>query len=109
MAAGVALGLAGVLAVSGAIEAFVTPSSLPTWARIAIGVAAEVAFCLYVFSSWADARTNRVTAATPAVQCWPTNCPAAASAGRRRTPGLAWVPQAEATFWPNALTGPRVP
>ncbi len=49
VAAGVALGLAGVLAVSGAIEAFVTPSSLPTWARIAIGVAAEVAFCLYVF------------------------------------------------------------
>ena len=40
----VALGLAGVLLVSGVIEAFVTPSGLPTWARIAIGAAAEIAF-----------------------------------------------------------------
>jgi uncharacterized membrane protein SpoIIM required for sporulation len=47
--AGVAtLGLAGVLLVSGVIEAFVTPSGLPTWARIAIGVVAEVAFLSYV-------------------------------------------------------------
>lgn len=45
----VALGLAGVLAVSGCIEAFVTPSPLPTWARIAIGVLAEAAFLGYVF------------------------------------------------------------
>jgi hypothetical protein len=30
------------------IEAFVTPSPLPTWARIAIGVAAEAAFLAYV-------------------------------------------------------------
>lgn len=44
-----ALGLAAVLLVSGIIEAFVTPSPLPTWARIAIGVLAEVAFLLYVF------------------------------------------------------------
>jgi uncharacterized membrane protein SpoIIM required for sporulation len=43
-----ALGLAGVLLVSGVIEAFVTPSGLPTWARIGIGVAAEVAFLTYV-------------------------------------------------------------
>ena len=33
-AASAALGLALVLAVSGVIEAFVTPSGLPTWARI---------------------------------------------------------------------------
>ena len=48
-AAGVAaLGLAGVLLVSGVIEAFVTPSGLPTWARIGIGAVAEVAFLSYV-------------------------------------------------------------
>ena len=34
----VALGLVLVLFVSGLLEAFVTPSPLPTWARIAIGV-----------------------------------------------------------------------
>lgn len=44
----VALGLVLVLAVSGVIEAFVTPSPLPTWARIAIGVVAEAAFLAYV-------------------------------------------------------------
>ncbi|TDE15948.1 stage II sporulation protein M [Jiangella asiatica] len=46
---GMAVGLAGVLLVSGVIEAFVTPSGLPTWARIAIGVAAEVLFIAYVW------------------------------------------------------------
>jgi uncharacterized membrane protein SpoIIM required for sporulation len=45
----VALGLVGVLAVSGCIEAFVTPSPLPTWARIAIGILAEATFLSYVF------------------------------------------------------------
>lgn len=44
----VALGLVVVLAVSGAIEAFVTPSPLPTWARVGIGVAAEAVFLSYV-------------------------------------------------------------
>ncbi|SDL20007.1 stage II sporulation protein M [Streptomyces indicus] len=48
-ALGMAIGLALVLFVSGAIEGFVTPSGLPTWARIAIGVAAELAFLLYVY------------------------------------------------------------
>lgn len=43
----IALGLIVVLAVSGAIEAFVTPSSLPTWARIGVGAAAEAAFLGY--------------------------------------------------------------
>jgi hypothetical protein len=47
-AAGVALGLVVVLLVSGVIEAFVTPSGLPTWARIAIGVLAEACFLAYV-------------------------------------------------------------
>jgi uncharacterized membrane protein SpoIIM required for sporulation len=44
----VALGLALVLAVSGVIEAFVTPSPLPTWARVGIGAVVEVAFLAYV-------------------------------------------------------------
>jgi uncharacterized membrane protein SpoIIM required for sporulation len=44
----VAIGLVGVLAVSGVIEAFVTPSPLPTWARILIGVAAWLGFLAYV-------------------------------------------------------------
>lgn len=48
-AMGMAIGLAAVLAVSGAIEGFVTPSGLPTWSRIAIGVVAELAFLSYVF------------------------------------------------------------
>ena len=43
----VALGLVVVLAVSGVIEAFVTPSPPPTWARIAIGAAALAAFLAY--------------------------------------------------------------
>lgn len=44
-----AIGLALVLFVSGAVEGFVTPSGLPTWARITIGVAAELAFLAYVY------------------------------------------------------------
>lgn len=44
----VAGGLVAVLLVSGLIEALVTPSPLPTWARIAIGVIAEVGFLTYV-------------------------------------------------------------
>jgi uncharacterized membrane protein SpoIIM required for sporulation len=47
-AVGMAIGLALVLFVAGAIEGFVTPSGLPTWARIAIGIAAELAFLTYV-------------------------------------------------------------
>ena len=44
----VAVGLVGVLLVSGVIEAFVTPSGLPTWARIGIGAVVEIAFLAYV-------------------------------------------------------------
>ena len=44
----IALGLIVVLLVSGMIEAFVTPSPLPAWARILIGVTAEAAFLSYV-------------------------------------------------------------
>ena len=44
-----ALGLALVLFVSGLVEAFVTPSPLPTWARIALGVVVELLFLAWVF------------------------------------------------------------
>ncbi len=60
-AAGVALGLVVVLLVSGMIEAFVTPSPLPTWARIGIGVGAELAFLAYVFGPGRAAARAGVT------------------------------------------------
>jgi uncharacterized membrane protein SpoIIM required for sporulation len=44
----IAVGLVVVLLVSGLIEAVVTPSPLPTFVRIAIGVGAECAFLGYV-------------------------------------------------------------
>ncbi len=44
----VAVGLVGVLLVSGLIEALVTPSSLPTFVRVGIGITAELAFLFYV-------------------------------------------------------------
>jgi uncharacterized membrane protein SpoIIM required for sporulation len=47
---GMAIGLAVVLLLSGVIEAFVTPSPLPTWARVGIGVLAEVGFLVYVWT-----------------------------------------------------------
>jgi uncharacterized membrane protein SpoIIM required for sporulation len=43
-----ALGMIVVLLLSGVIEAFVTPSPLPTWARIGIGACAEALFLTYV-------------------------------------------------------------
>jgi len=48
-AVAIAIGLVGVLLLSGVIEAFVTPSGLPTWARIGVGVLAEAAFLAYVW------------------------------------------------------------
>jgi uncharacterized membrane protein SpoIIM required for sporulation len=44
-----ALGLAVLLLTSGFIEGFVTPSGLPTWLRIGIGVLAEALFLAWVF------------------------------------------------------------
>jgi uncharacterized membrane protein SpoIIM required for sporulation len=57
-AVAIALGLVLVLAVSGVVEAFVTPSALPTWARIGIGVLVETVFLTYVFTvgRWACQR-----------------------------------------------------
>jgi uncharacterized membrane protein SpoIIM required for sporulation len=45
----IALGLVGVLLISGLVEAFVTPSPLPTWARIGIGVLVWLGFLGYVY------------------------------------------------------------
>lgn len=44
----VVLGLTVVFIVAGLIEGFVTPSDLPTGARVAIGILAEVAFVTYI-------------------------------------------------------------
>jgi uncharacterized membrane protein SpoIIM required for sporulation len=44
----IAIGLVGVLLISGLVEAFVTPSPLPTWARIGIGAVVWIAFLGYV-------------------------------------------------------------
>ena len=48
-AASLVVGLFCALLLSGVIEAFVTPSGLPTWARIGIGFLAWGAFMAYVF------------------------------------------------------------
>ncbi|MDQ6650586.1 MAG: stage II sporulation protein M [Actinomycetota bacterium] len=47
-AVAVAVGLVLVLALSGGIEAFVTPSPLPTWARVGLGVLVEAGFLVYI-------------------------------------------------------------
>lgn len=48
-AGAMALGLGVWLLISGAVEAFVTPSPLPAWARIGIGALVWAAFLTYVF------------------------------------------------------------
>jgi uncharacterized membrane protein SpoIIM required for sporulation len=47
-AGALAIGLAATLLVSGVIEAFVTPSPLPTWARVGIGAVVWAGFLTYV-------------------------------------------------------------
>jgi uncharacterized membrane protein SpoIIM required for sporulation len=56
-----ALGLALVLFVSGIVEAFVTPSGLPTWARIGIGILVEALFLAWVFGPGRKAHRAGVT------------------------------------------------
>jgi uncharacterized membrane protein SpoIIM required for sporulation len=58
----IALGLVLVLAVSGLIEAFVTPSPLPTPLRILVGLVAWLGFLFYVFSRGAQAARAEVRA-----------------------------------------------
>ncbi|QDO87988.1 stage II sporulation protein M [Ornithinimicrobium ciconiae] len=60
-AAGVSLGLVVVLLISGLIEAFVTPSPLPTWARVGIGVLALLLFLVYVFTLGRSAVRRGIT------------------------------------------------
>lgn len=62
-----ALGLVVVLFVTGVIEGFVTPSGLPTWARIAIGVVAELLFFAYVWTLGRDAARRGVTGDVDAI------------------------------------------
>lgn len=57
------IGLTLVFIVAGLIEGFVTPSGLPTMARVAIGVGAEVAFLGYVARQ--GLRADRMTTAGP--------------------------------------------
>ncbi len=47
-AGALALGLAATLFLSAIVEAFVTPSGLPTWARVGIGAVVWLAFLAYV-------------------------------------------------------------
>jgi len=58
----IVLGLVVVLAASGAIEAFVTPSGLPSWVRIGIGAVAEIAFLTYVIVAGRRARRRGLSA-----------------------------------------------
>jgi len=46
----IVIGLMLCFAVAALIEAWVTPSGLPTWARVGIGVAVELVFVLYLLS-----------------------------------------------------------
>lgn len=62
---GLALGVAVLLLVSGVIEAFVTPSGLPTAARVGIGVLAEAGFVAYVL--WGVVLVRRHGATAPAL------------------------------------------
>jgi uncharacterized membrane protein SpoIIM required for sporulation len=57
----IAIGLAVVLLISGVVEAFVTPSGLPTWARIGIGLAVWAAFIAYVWTYGRRAALSGVT------------------------------------------------
>ena len=56
-AGGLVVGLAALLFLSGLIEAFVTPSGLPTWARVGIGTAAWLGFLAYVLVAGRRAAT----------------------------------------------------
>ena len=69
---GIALGLVAVLAVSGLIEGFVTPSGLPTPVRILIGLVAESAFLVYVFVVGRRASRAGVTGDVTAAQAGDT-------------------------------------
>jgi uncharacterized membrane protein SpoIIM required for sporulation len=59
----VVLGLVVVFLVAGLLEAFVTPSPLPTWARVGTGVVVEIAFLAYVVGFGREAAAHGWTGA----------------------------------------------
>lgn len=61
----VALGLVVVLLISGLVEGFVTPSPLPTWARIALGALVWIGFGVYVVVFGRAAHRRGVTGDVP--------------------------------------------
>jgi uncharacterized membrane protein SpoIIM required for sporulation len=54
-------GLVVCFAVAGFTEAWVTPSGLPTWARVGIGVAIELVFIAYVVGFGRNAASRGLT------------------------------------------------
>ncbi|MGI8575325.1 MAG: stage II sporulation protein M [Egibacteraceae bacterium] len=59
----VVIGLVGVFLVAGLIEGFVTGSALPTWARVGIGVLAQLGFLAYVAARGRSATARGLTGA----------------------------------------------
>ena len=57
----IVLGLMLCFVVAGTIEGFVTPSGLPTWTRVAIGVAVELLFVLWIVVRGRDAEARGLT------------------------------------------------
>ena len=70
-----ALGMIVVLLVSGVIEAFVTPSPLPAWARIGIGAGTEALFLAYVI---VFGRRAAAAGLSPDIEAAPDAAPVAA-------------------------------
>lgn len=59
----IVVGLVVVFLVAGLLEAFVTPSALPTWARVGTGAVVEVAFIAYVVGFGRSAAAEGYTGA----------------------------------------------
>ncbi len=55
------IGVMLTFAVAGFIEAWVTPSNLPTWTRVGIGVVVEAIFLVYAFGLGARAARSEMT------------------------------------------------
>ncbi|HWB73157.1 MAG TPA: stage II sporulation protein M [Egibacteraceae bacterium] len=74
----IVIGLVAVFAVAGVIEGFVTGSSLPTWARVGIGLLAEATFLVYVVARGRAAAARGLTGALgeDAESGWATAAPA---------------------------------
>jgi len=66
----IALGVTLCFVVAAFLEAWITPSSLPTAARVGIGVAVEVAFLTYVFGLGRNAAAQGLTGAPGELRRW---------------------------------------